>query len=313
MDIDYDTGLSEPKRKRPLVRLLVTLLFGFVAGMVATGYALTHWDSAAGFIKTGNLAPETQSPNARAAAPPPPQPAAAAFIGNQRAMDDRVAQLEMRINRIDARAEAAVGNADRAEGLLVAFAARRALDRGVALGYIETLLRDRFGGTQPQAVATIINASHQPVTLDQLQAGLEAAAPRLMTQTAHDSWWTGVRRELAGLVVLRRADTPSPAPEDRLARARNQLEIGHVEAALAEVARMPGSAAASAWFAMARRYASARSALDMIETAALLTPHERTSAFSEVEAAPLPEPEVAAPEGAIPEVPAAAAPAAGIN
>ena len=53
----------------------------------------------------------------------------------------RVAALEQRIGQVDTQSRAAVGNADRAEGLLVAFAARRALDRGVALGFLEALLR----------------------------------------------------------------------------------------------------------------------------------------------------------------------------
>ena len=41
---------------------------------------------------------------------------------------------------------AAAGSAGRADAMLVAFAARRAIDRGVALGYLEPLLVQRFGG-----------------------------------------------------------------------------------------------------------------------------------------------------------------------
>ena len=53
-------------------------------------------------------------------------------------------------------ARQAVGSAGRTDALVVAFATRRAIDRGVPLGYLETLLVDRFGPRHPRAVATII-------------------------------------------------------------------------------------------------------------------------------------------------------------
>ena len=64
----------------------------------------------------------------------------------------RVSALEQRMSEIDVQSRSAVGNADRAEGLLVAFAARRALDRGVGLGFLEGLLRQRFGQSQPRGL-----------------------------------------------------------------------------------------------------------------------------------------------------------------
>ena len=54
--------------------------------------------------------------------------------------------------------------------------------------------------------------------------------------------------------------------------ARDDLAAGHVDAALAAIARLPGRKAATAWIASARRYVQARVALDRIETAALLQP-----------------------------------------
>ncbi|MBB5728871.1 hypothetical protein [Sphingomonas prati] len=185
----------------------------------------------------------------------------------------RVERTEQGIAQLAERTTESSSNAERAEGLLVAFAARRALDRGGQLGYIEGLLRERFGGNQPQAVATILSASRQPVTLEELQTGMDEIAPTLLARGTDDSWWQGVRRELAGLVVVRRASVPSVAPVDRLTRARRQLESGHVDTALAEIARLPGRALAGAWIIKARRYVSARRALDIIETAALLAPH----------------------------------------
>lgn len=261
---------STPARRRGGLGWLILLLLGFVGGAVATVYILLHWPLARQtlFGETAMRAVQTAPVTVIAPAPStmPVDTAATA------ALDARVVGLEGRIAQIAARADAAVGNADRAEGLLVAFAARRALDRGVALGYIEALLRERFGARQPQAVATIIAAARQPVTLEELQAGLTDAGEKLTGGGPNESWLDGVRRELASLVIVRRANVPSPDPADRLARARRQVEAGHVTAALAEVARMPGREAAAGWIAAARRYAAARDALDVIETAALLEP-----------------------------------------
>jgi len=196
-----------------------------------------------------------------------------------------------------------VGNADRAEGLLVAFAARRALDRGVQLGYIEALLRERFGTSQPRAVATIIAAARQPVTLEDLQESLLELAPQLALPGSEESWWDGIKRELSALVVVRKADTPSPVPADRMDRAIRQIESGHVVAALAEVARMPGRDRAGEWIAQARRYAAAREALDVIESAALLEP--RNLAPPPMPVAPPPaDPGAAAPVREAPATPA---------
>jgi hypothetical protein len=182
----------------------------------------------------------------------------------------RLADLETRTTNVGGQARAASTYATRAEGMMIAFAARRQIDRGLPLGYVEEQLRERFGSIQPQAVGTIIQAAQQPVTIEDLRVGLDAIAPELKTGAASDGWAASFRRELGNLIVLHRADTPSPLPADRLARARRTLEAGHVEAALAEVARMPGAPRAERWTSAARRYIGARQALDTIETAAIL-------------------------------------------
>lgn len=187
-------------------------------------------------------------------------------------LERRVSQLDTRIEDIAERAEAASGNADRAEGLLVAFAARRAVDRGIGLGYIEGLLRDRFSRSQPRAVATIISASRQPVTLEELRADLDAIAPDLAGVGKDAGWLEGVRRELADLIVIRRDDTPSSTPEARVRRARRELDAGHVDRALAEISRLPARDRALPWIERARRYVSVHNALDLVETSALLGP-----------------------------------------
>lgn len=192
-----------------------------------------------------------------------------ALSSRESELSTRIAELEQRTARVDAAAQAASGYATRSENMLVAFAARRALDRGLALGYVEDQLRGRFGMTQPRAVAAILQAAREPVTIAELRAGLDGIAPELVTGQASSGWLTSFRRELTNLIVIHRGDTPSPLPVDRLARARQMLEGGKVEAALAEVARMPGAAQASRWTGAARRYIGARQALDTIEAAAI--------------------------------------------
>lgn len=267
---DYDRMTAERPR-RGWIMPLILVLVAFAGGLFAMGYALTHWDVAQRYIGAAPATPQVE-PAALAAAAPAARPV---IVEQVSAADDaRLAVIERRLDEISERASAASGNADRAEGLLVAFAARRALDRGAQLGYIEGLLRERFGGTQPQAVAVILSAARQPVTLATLTNGLEEAAPSLTQRNDEAGWWESLRREAAALVVVRRADMPSAAPADRLARARIALESGNVDSALAEISRLPMREAAARWIPDARRYVQARNALDTIETAALLMPRE---------------------------------------
>jgi hypothetical protein len=184
----------------------------------------------------------------------------------------RVNRLEERLAQLDLQSRAAVGNADRAEGLLVAFAARRAVDRGVALGYIETLLRERFAASEPQAVAAVLTGARQPVTLQGLQKEFQEIAPQLGGGRSDQGWWQAFRTELSSLITVRREGTPSTQPSERLRRAERALEAGQVEVALLEVLRLPGQERAERWVTNARRYIAAHRALDRLETAALLEP-----------------------------------------
>jgi hypothetical protein len=187
-------------------------------------------------------------------------------------LDSRIAQLEERLTRITVEAQAASGNASRAEGLLIAFAARRALDTGAPLGYLEGQLRLRFGQGQPRAVAAIITAAREPITLVDLRAGLNAISDRVTRVPADAGWWSALEREARELVTIRKATTPSARPEVAMDRALRYIDGGRVAAALAEVERMPGRAAADRWMQAARRYMEARRALDLVETAAILEP-----------------------------------------
>lgn len=224
------------------------------------------------------IAPVAGSGGATGFVPPPergliaPRPDAEALAARQALLAAQLAGLETRAAVVDRDAQAAAANAGRAEGLLLAFAARRAIDRGVGLGLIEPALREHFEPTQPRAVAVVLAAGRQPVTLEDLRQGLETLAPELATALAQEGLIAALQREIAGLVVIRRAGAPSPRPLDRLARARHALDAGQVEAALAEVRRLPGAKRGAGWIAAADRYVAARQALDQLELAAVTLP-----------------------------------------
>jgi hypothetical protein len=289
-DHEYQDARAASQRRPLLAYLLLPGLF-FLLGLAAMGWVLSRWDNGARMLgiepapaaAAAEPAPPVQPAVTPALPAPQPQPeeAEAAQEPETIVIDPeitrRVSALERRIGQIDTQSRAAVGNADRAEGLLVAFAARRALDRGVQLGFLEALLRERFGQSQPQAVGTIIAAAREPVTLQELLEGLREAGPQLIGSGPEQGWWTTLQAEVAGLVTVRRKGTPSPEPRERLRRATFWLESGEVAPALAEVSRLPGRAYAGDWVTKARRYVLARRALDTIETAALLEPRAAPS------------------------------------
>ena len=189
----------------------------------------------------------------------------------QGGIDQRLAAAEQRLSRLDLQAQAAAGNAARAEGLLIAFAIRRAIDKGAELGYLADQLRLRFGDALPNAVNTILTFSREPVTLDQLTARLDGLAPQLQSGDNRGGF-ERFTEELGALFTIRRESAPSPQPEMRIERARLFLLSGRTDSAIAEVREMPGAANAQGWLRDAERYAATQRALDLIETSAVLEP-----------------------------------------
>ena len=189
----------------------------------------------------------------------------------QGGLDQRLAAAEQRLTRLDIQAQAAAGNAARAEALLIAFATRRLIERGDELGYLADQLRLRFGDERPNAVNTIISFSRSdpPIRLDSLLARLDGLGPQLRERSEGPSW-DAFTRELGELFIIRRESTPSSQPERRLQRARFAMEQGRYRSAIEEVRGMPGADRAEAWIADAERFASAMEALENIETAAVL-------------------------------------------
>lgn len=203
-------------------------------------------------------------------------------------IDQRVAAMEQRLTRLDLQSQAAAGNAARAEGMLVAFASRRAIERGQALGFLEDQLRLRFGDARPNAVQTVIAASQDPVTLSQLLVRLDGIANELTDVPESAGLWSRLGHEFSQLFAIRTANTPSPVAERRLERARAGLETGQLERAIAEVRAMPNAAAAEGWLVDAERYAAAQRALEVLETAAVLEPRELRDASGERVSQPSP-------------------------
>ncbi|MEO5972071.1 MAG: hypothetical protein ABIP91_01745 [Sphingomicrobium sp.] len=249
-------------------RLLIALCL-VLLGAAGAAWALARYDGAARFLGIAPNQPKitrvqpalATQPLVTAAAPPADQA--------------RIATLEARIAGLESATRQVAGSAVRADALLVAFAARRAMERGVALGYLETLLVDRFGPDHPGAVATIVTAARSPVRLNQLIADYEQLGPALRAAGPEEGWWDGFRREMGSLVEIRRADRPSIKPDARYQRALARLSAGEVDTALAETMRLPGAAQAEAWTRRARHYVAARRALDEIESSALLSGDQR--------------------------------------
>jgi len=238
-----------------------------LVGAALAIWGLSRWETGARFF---GIAPRQPVQVVRQA--PGPAAKLPALTTDTLAAADaaRISTIETRLSAIESQAQAAAGSAGRADAMLIAFAARRAADRGVALGYLEPLLIQRFGSQHQAAVATIITASRDPVRLDSLVAEYRALGPSLRRGGPDEGWWAGFRRELGSIISVHRTDTPSPQPQARYDRAVARLEAGQVDTALAETMRLPGSASAAQWTARARQYIAVHRALDEIESAALL-------------------------------------------
>ncbi len=272
---------SSTRRSRKTMRpMLMAVVGSFALGAGIVGYVAYRMNS--GEEQVDSAPPQTAiaaQPSAGASPLPTPTSSAARrsaeaveqMAETQGGIDQRLAAAEQRLARLDLQAQAAAGNAARAEGLLIAFAIRRAIDKGAQLGYLADQLRLRFGDALPNAVNTILTFSRDPVTLDQLTARLDGLSPQLQSGDQRGGF-ERFTDELGALFTIRRESAPSPQPEMRIERARLFLLSGRTGDAIAEVRNMPGAANAQGWLRDAERYEATQRSLDLIETAAVLEP-----------------------------------------
>ena len=147
MHEDYGT-IARARRRNGRVSALVGVGAGaFLLGVAVVG--LLWWSG----IGPSDFVTVKRSPPAALVASPLPTPSASApeataaqarqavaqvqqVVQQQGGLDSRVAAMEQRLAKLDLQLQAASGNAARTEGLLVAFAARRAVERGAPLGYL---------------------------------------------------------------------------------------------------------------------------------------------------------------------------------
>lgn len=276
-------SMNEPTESRELLasrppRRNGQLMVGLLAFVL--GAALVGWMAWRGYLgDTVSAIRDASTPQQSVQAAPSAamdgSDEETALVGEARAVgavEARVAMLEDRISRLNLQANAASGNAARAEGLLIAFAARRMVDRGEPLRYLADQLRLRFSNAQPRAVEAVIAFSDQPVTLDQLSARLEALSPELIGSSPDETFWDKASREISSLFTVRREASAVMGSEAGVDRARMMLTARRVPEAIDQVKRLPGAAAAERWIEDAQRYAAAQRALDLIETTAMLEP-----------------------------------------
>ncbi|MEJ2456887.1 MAG: hypothetical protein P8Y58_01545 [Novosphingobium sp.] len=264
----------------------ITVFIALIAFIL--GAALVGWAASRGYLTGVLTAPEPQetaialaepvegadTAQDEAAAGTPPPKTSAAQMAAISSVEGRLALLEDRISRLDFQTDAASGNAARAEGLLIAFAARRMIDRGEPLSYVADQLKLRFMNAQPHAVDTIIAFSQNPVTIDELSARLEALSPELTGIGREDqkSLWERARAELSSMFMIRRDSSALVSPSARIDRAKVMLTARRMSNAIAEVERLPGAEQAQTWIADAHRYEDVQHALDLLETTAMLEP-----------------------------------------
>ncbi|AEI38115.1 MAG: hypothetical protein ABF461_03305 [Zymomonas mobilis subsp. pomaceae] len=286
---DNSANTSATLKKRSWQSKLIFLSAAFLGGVGATVYLFSHWQPAMLWISPAPAT--TEQPTAQKAAQIPTMPplsnsnpsqndapppavvdtATSNLISSVESLRIRVDKLDARIEEVNKQTQAAIGDAGRAESLLVAFAARRALNRGQSLGYIEGLLQSRFGTTQPQAVTVILNAARQPITLEQLVGSLNTLKPDLLKLDNQQGWMSYIRQFFSNLFVMHRRGEVSTMPSDQFEEAMRFLNNGNVDGAIADVSKLPGHRHAQNWLVAAKRYVIARNALDILENTALLS------------------------------------------
>ncbi|UUY01200.1 hypothetical protein [Sphingomonas sp. J315] len=207
---------TAPTRGNPMMMILGAVLVAFVTGLavMAVVFRAGDWWGQAATAPVAVVQPPISAAPIAA-----PGMDVATLAAREQVLAARLESLDARLKATDADARVAASYAGRAEAMMLVFGARRALERGQELGIIAGELRRRLGGAAPEAVATVIAASGEPITLEDLRVAFDQIAPRLSTSQPDDGWLSAIQRELATLVIIRKQDAPSPPPA-RTAGAR---------------------------------------------------------------------------------------------
>lgn len=268
---------TSSRLKGALRGLVYFAIVALVLGIVAFGWTLQKTRQVA---ELQHVPSATSGRNAKASVSAPP-PAAPFTLD---AAEARMTMLETRLAEAEQRAKTARDDASRAERLLILAAARRMIDHGAQLGYLEARLQREFAPTYPRDVGLIAAGARQPVTLAQLTQELGAIADALKTAPGEEGWVGGLMTDLRGIAVVRRADAPSDAPAKRLERAQRAIARDQVDLAIREVAAMPGAPKARAWLDRAKRYVAVHGALDRLEAVTILNPQPAPAPAAEAAA-----------------------------
>lgn len=284
MSNNYEHMKPTPSGGIKFRTIIILLLIAFVGGTVAAGWTITKYD----LFQTGNdnvaivvdrdtIAKVNETETASAL--PRNQSSESSQniesqndIINDKLINERVDSLDDRLSRINVQAQQASGNADRTESMLIAFSARRAIDSGSALGYVENELRLKFENSNPDDVRAIIDAGNNPVRLATLQNQLDIATEILLSPSSDASTWDIIKKELGELFIIRKAGSQPPQADRRLARIKTALANRDVKTAILEMEQMPGADNARDWIALAKRYLRVQQALDAVEKTAISIP-----------------------------------------
>lgn len=266
--MDETTPAPTP-RSNSVRGLVIFALVCFAVGIAVMGWLLSEWTPARKMLfgETEVAAPALPEAPTEAVAAAPTDPTDTTDLPPS--TEAHMAKIEEKLAIIDQQADSASTDAARAERMMIAFAARRALERGTPLGYLEGALMRQFGASDPSAVSVVVKAGRMPVTLEQLEEGLDAARSDLITPSGKTGWFGSLWRDVGNIAVIKQEGEDRLSPDQRFDRAKRALERDRVEIAIREVQAMPGSGRAKNWLEKANRYVQTRKALDRLEAITL--------------------------------------------
>ncbi|BBE33732.1 COG4223 family protein [Sphingosinicella microcystinivorans] len=192
-----------------------------------------------------------------------------------------LAGLNVKIEQVGGNAarsiEAAAASAEKARGVLLVTAARRAAEQGQSLAVLAPALRRHFAAADADAVERLLTASPDAPTLAVLRSRFEQIRPQLAESAAPekaDSLWSQFKAGVASLVQVREkgASATQTANEARLADMATRLSQGDVAGALLAMQRLPARTQqlARQWRISAEAYANSYGALQQLEASVLL-------------------------------------------